>query len=248
MEWFRHFYTKEFIEVIGFPSEEQTQREIEFIHKVLSLSPGARILDLCCGFGRHAFLLAQSGNFEVTGMDLSEDFLSMARLRHSAPNLRFLQGDMRHIPYENYFDVVLNLFTSFGYFDADEENEEVLGQIHKSLKSGGRLLLDYENKFYFVRNDVVKKERFWQQCSDGSYYLLENSYDIRNEREVFQAYRLENGSLVKQGGYNIRLYSLPELQRMFQETGLVLEQVWGDFDESDYTVRSRRVITRSRKA
>jgi SAM-dependent methyltransferase len=247
MEWYEWFYSKDFMDVVGFASEEQTREEVQFVTKALNCPKDSKILDLCCGYGRHSCLLAESGGFEVTGLDLSDDYLTIAKNRYSARNLTFMKGDMRKIPFENHFDAVINLFTSFGYFESDEENEIVIQQVSKALRVEGLFLMDYENKFYFVYNDVFQKESDRQKVGDDAFYLLESGYDAVNEREVFKATFIEQGKVKRSSGYNIRLYSYPELSKMLFRNGFEILKVWGDFQGSPYSVKSRRLITLSKK-
>lgn len=247
MEWFKTFYTKDFMNVVGFASSEQTELEVNFIQSALRLTPGAKILDLCCGYGRHASLIAQSTDYDVTGMDLSDDYLDIAKNQLSVPNLKFIKGDMRDIPFSNHFDAVINMFTSFGFFESDEENEKVIKQVNKSLKKQGLFLLDYENKFYFVFNDVFKKEKYWEKLDDNNYILYENNYDALNERELFNVHFIEDGRVKKSSGYNIRLYSFPEISAMLKKNGFEVLDVWGDYHANMYSVRSKRLITLSKK-
>jgi ubiquinone/menaquinone biosynthesis C-methylase UbiE len=177
-EWFREFYTEELTELVGFPSPELTLQQISFILNALKAPAGAKILDLCCGYGRMTHLIAKNNSYEITGFDLSEDFLEIARAEFSAPNITYVQGDMRQLPFKNKFDAVVNLFTSFGYFETDEENERVLTQINQALKKGGLFFLDYENKFNFVLNEVMKKKRSWYNTKHHQLYLIENDYDF----------------------------------------------------------------------
>ena len=102
MNWYRLFYTKEFIDLVGFASAEQTRIEAVFVKRVLSLPAGSKVLDLCCGFGGHTKVLAES-----TGLDLSEDYLNIARTEFFAPNIVYRHGDMRDIPFENHFGAVI---------------------------------------------------------------------------------------------------------------------------------------------
>lgn len=247
MEWYEEFYTNKYINVVGFASVEQTQFETGFIRSVLNPAPGSKILDLCCGYGRHVHLLGKSTGCEVTGLDLSDDYLEIANKNISSPNVRFVKGDMRDIPFRNYFDVVYNMFTSFGFFDSDEENEKVIKQVNKSLKEQGLFLLDYENKFYFIFNDVFKKETCWEKIDDNHYILFENTYDVIKEREIFSVRFIENGVVKKGSGYNIRLYNFPEISSMLERNGFKILDVWGDYHRNKYSARSKRLIILSRK-
>jgi SAM-dependent methyltransferase len=244
--WYEHFYTGDFIEAVGFAAPEQTALEVDFVKKVLKCPAGARILDLCCGYGRHAFELAKSGEYRVIGQDLSTDYLRIAKKKFAGPNVEYIRGDMREIPFENEFDGVIDLFTSFGFFDSDGENERVLAAVHRALKPDGLFLLDYENKFYFVYHDVFLKRRYWEQI-DGRFYLYENRYDPFLEREIMDVRIFENGEVKRSGGYNIRLYGYPEIEKMLSRNGFTIRQTWGDYRGNPYSTHSPRLILLSQK-
>jgi ubiquinone/menaquinone biosynthesis C-methylase UbiE len=246
-EWFRQFYVEELTELVGFPSPEATEQQVKFVLDKLNLPKGTKLLDLCCGYGRVTHLLAKNRKYQITGFDLSEDFLQVAGSEFSAPNIQYVQGDMRKLPFKNEFDAVVNLFTSFGYFETDEENEAVLSQINKSLKKGGLFFLDYENKFNFVINEVMKKKRSWYNTRHHQLYLIENEYDFVKEREIVTFRQYKDGSIVKEVCYNIRLFSFPELEKMLARNGFEIVNVWGDFEGGPLSVESKRVITLARK-
>lgn len=247
MEWFKKLYTKDFINLCGFGSVEQTKTEAKFVADVLGLSSDSKLLDLCCGFGRHTFEISNLTNCQIVGLDLSDDYLAIAREKYSASNIKYVKGDMRDIQIESKFDAVTNLFTSFGFFENDVENEMVIQQANKVLNNGGLFLLDFENRFSFVLNDVLKKEYYWRQLDDNKFCLIYNNYDLINEREIFSARIIEDGKEKIKVGYNIRLYSLPELKNMLKRNGFELVEYWGDFDKSEYSINSRRLITLWRK-
>lgn len=117
-------------------SNERSEREADGIWDLLDLQPGVRVLDLACGHGRLANRLARRGAV-VTGLDVTEPFIELARERDEemAVDATYALGDMRTLEWREAFDVALNWFTSFGYFD-DEENRRVLEGVHGALVSG----------------------------------------------------------------------------------------------------------------
>jgi ubiquinone/menaquinone biosynthesis C-methylase UbiE len=247
MEWFEKLYTKDYIDLCGFGSPEQTKIEAQFIVDVLNLKPESHLLDLCCGFGRHTREISQKVSCQITGTDLSDEYLTLARKNYSAENITYVKGDMRHVNIKNRFDAVTIMFTSFGFFESDEQNERVLGEVNKALKNGGYFLMDNENRFNFVLNDVVKSETSWEKLGNNKYCLIKNEYDIVSEREIFKAQIMEENRIVTSVEYNIRLYSLPELKNMLKRNGFELINVWGDFDKREYSLHSRRLIILARK-
>jgi SAM-dependent methyltransferase len=110
-------------------------KEVEGIVNLLALPERSEILDLCCGHGRHAIALAQRG-YRVTGQDLSEFLLARGRAEADAKTveLDWILSDMRRIPFEQRFDAVINIFSSFGYLETEDEDQRVLDQIHRDLK------------------------------------------------------------------------------------------------------------------
>jgi SAM-dependent methyltransferase len=247
MKWYERFYRKDFMPVVGFASPQQTEIETIFVKGVLDCPKEAQILDLCCGYGRHTYLLAKNSEYRMTGLDWSDDYLKIARTSFSLPNISYVKGDMRNLPYENQFDAIINLFTSFGFFEEDEENETVIRQVYKALKPGGRFLLDYENKFYFVLNDVFRKKRYWEKVSEDKYLLFEHDFDVNREREVFRVNVLKKGRITESSGYDIRLFSFPEIRKMLTGNGFEIIQTRGDYLGNPYSAHSRRLIILSRK-
>ena len=127
-EWYRSFFGKEYLDIYGhLLTEENSEAEAEFVMRALDLKPGDRVLDLCCGTGRHAVPLARAG-LKVTGLDLSEEYLTIARSAayEADVEVRLVQGDMREIPFRGEFDAVVNMFTAFGYFDSEADDQRVL--------------------------------------------------------------------------------------------------------------------------
>ena len=123
-------------------TEERSDREAELIWRLGGLKEGTRVLDLACGHGRLANRLAARGA-AVTGLDVTERFLEVARAdaRDRGVSVDYVHGDVRALPWTEEFDVVVNWFTAFGYFD-DDENRRVLEGVHRSLRPGGRFLLE----------------------------------------------------------------------------------------------------------
>jgi len=243
MEWYEKLYQNDYTGLCGFGDSAQTRKEAEFTAEALGLSSDSTLLDICCGFGRHAFEISHLTGCSVAGVDLSDEYLAAAKEKYKSDKIKYVKGDMRDFHVDGKFDTAVNLFTSFGFFDQDDENEKVIRQANLHLKKDGLFLLDIENKFNFIFNDVLKKEDKWQQLDSGKYCLMHNEYDIINEREIFLAKIVEQGKSDVNVGYNIRLYSLPELKVMLNRNGFDLVSFWGDFDKSAYTIYSRRLIT-----
>jgi SAM-dependent methyltransferase len=230
------------------PSDEETAEELEFISRVLGLEEGALILDLCCGQGRHSVGLANMG-YSVIGLDSSRTLLDLAkehiaaspRHRVSASRSWFVEGDMRNIPIrEGTCDAAINLFTSFGFFD-DAGNLEVLRSVASVLKPGGKFLLDYWNPYMVAQLDGTRN---WWWITDSLLALAEAQYDFSTGRlrDLRTIVDVEKSS-VENAVREVRFYTLPELEKMLEQAGLHVLEVYGDIDEREYDGESRRLVT-----
>jgi SAM-dependent methyltransferase len=228
-------------------TDERTKLEADFLGAVLydTLYPSTRILDLACGHGRHAIELARRG-YRVTGVDLNAFFLEVAgrAAREAKVHEDFVQGDMRRVPLNGEFDVVLNLFTAFGYFDTNEENTRVVREIARLLKQGGVFVLDVMNKERLMR---VFKEKDWGRLSDGSIILREHTFDLISGRNYERRVRHRASGEVEEVHISLRLYTLAELITMCKKAGLKLQEVYGDFDGNPLVLDSPRCILVTRK-
>ena len=239
MDWYKEWFRKEYLLVYHHRNEAEAQRQIEFIQKYIQIPSDAKILDLCCGNGRHAVELKKLG-YDVVGLDLSEELLDVARSKafEDGLDLCFVQCDMREIPYEDYFNLVVQFFTSFGYFESDAENQKVFSAISKALKIGGKFLIDYMNPDQVIRNLVARDEK---RISDDISVIQERWIDDLTHRVNKRITLIKNN---EKSVFNesVRMYSLQEITKMLPDDGLLLTGVYGDFDGSEYDLNSSRMI------
>jgi SAM-dependent methyltransferase len=219
----------------------RAEAEVAAVVKWLELDAPLKILDLACGFGRHANRLAASGH-TVTGVDFMPGFLEMARRQAAdmGAQVDYQQGDMRQISFIEEFDRVLLLFTSFGYFE-DEENFQVIKNIARALKPGGLLGLDIPNR------DIIAKDLPTADVIDKDDDLLINrlSFDaltgrFHNRRIVVRA------GVRKDKPFSIRLYNATEIRDLLNRAGLEIYKMLGDNDQP-LTTSSRRIVVVARK-
>lgn len=224
---------------------EQTRAEADFIVEKLGLASGARLLDLCCGHGRHAIELARRG-FAVTGQDLSPAALAKAQegAQSAGVAVNWVQSDMRQIEPEKGFDAVINWFTAFGYLESDAEDQKVLEAVQRALRPGGKLLIDTLNHAWLMRNYIP---RGWAATPEGGLLLEERSFDLLVGRNTVTAtYIGPNGERIATG-HSVRIYTLVELATLLSTAGLQVCEAWGGVDGSPYGITSRRMIVLAEK-
>jgi len=244
MAWFDEFFKEDYLQIyLPFLTEERTKTDVDFIAEVLNLPPGSKILDLACGFGRHTIPLAKKG-YDMTGLDYTEKFIRMAEESAQKENLRieFLVGDMRRIPFENHFAGVISYYTSFGFF-SDEENFEVLRGVSKALKEEGKFLLEIMNRDILVKNFQSKD---WHRTEDGTLVLEERNWDLKTGKLKNYITILDKKGERKRW-FEVRLYTLEELNYLLEKVGLKIIQAYGRKDKTPYSVDSPRTIVLSQK-
>jgi len=245
--WYMDLFGEDYLRVWApILPPERTALELEGIVKFLNLPAGSTVLDLCCGHGRHAIPLAQRG-YRITGQDLSEVFLRRAEAdaRSQGVEVRWVHSDMRTIPFQNEFDAVINIFTSFGYFDRDEENQLVLNQVSKALKPGGVFLMEAAHREGMVRRFTPHSI---MRHDDGLISLEERQIDLVAGRSETRLTLLHAEGRRTEHRYVVRLYTLTELIAMLEAAGLHLQAPYGGLDGSTLTLDSRRLVTLSRKS
>lgn len=226
------------------PPEKATQ-EVEDLVDLLHLSANSSVLDLGCGYGRHALLLATYG-YRVVGLDRSERLLHLAQQEAEAQRVRvhWVHGDMRAIPFENEFDAVLNLFSSFGYFEQEEENLCVLQQVQKALTPRGLFLLDTLSQVRLVRNFFPSSIT---RYDNGLIVLEERRFDLLSSRYEVRVTLLHPDGRRSEYEHSLRVYTLTELTQMLASAGLLLQGCYGNLDGSPFTMESRLVLVSRKK-
>ncbi|KGE17046.1 class I SAM-dependent methyltransferase [Paenibacillus wynnii] len=238
--WFEKSFGEDYMLIYKHRNIQGALDEVQKMVKWLNLTEGSEVLDLCCGMGRHAFALSDAG-FKVTGIDLSHVLLCEAIALDKQRRIRWIQSDMRMLPegenIEGTFDAVVNLFTSFGYFEKDEEQIKVLQQMERALKPHGKFIIDYLNAEYTKDHLIPFSER-----KEGETIIKEN----RRVRDGFVEKRirlLEEGTEARQYEEQVKLYSIHRLTEMLTEANLSINAVYGDYDEGEYDQRlSPRMI------
>jgi SAM-dependent methyltransferase len=237
-EWWRRWFGPSYLELYDGYLSERTEVEIDQLVALLGLKPPSRILDLGCGQGRHAIELARRG-YQMTAIDISTYLLEVARRRaqEAGVQVRWMELDMRHPPKAEEFDLALSLFTSFGYFESDADNQAVLRAAAGALTSGGRLVLEV---LHGDRAIAHFREHEW--FTVGQATVVENrSLDQAGRRLNVQRTVL-NGVDEQESYHSIRLYGGPELREKLEQAGFKKVELWGDWNSEPLTGESLRMI------
>jgi SAM-dependent methyltransferase len=226
--------------------EERFHLAEEQIEKVLTLVgyPGGAVLDLCCGPGRHSLALAKRG-IRVTAVDRSEFLLSRAKAEAAKLNLEieFVLDDMRQFVRSHSFSLVLNMFTSFGYFDDKEDDLTVLRNAYQSLKVGGAMLIDVLGKEPLARKYQPTSST---QGADGAL-LIERHEICEDWTRCRNEWILVKGATAKSFNFQTRLYSGQEMKDIMERAGFEDVAVFGDLDGNEYGINANRLIAIGRK-
>lgn len=239
-DWWQKMFDQKYLDTyLGSLTTERTNQELDFLIKAVPLQPSDIILDLACGHGRHSIELARRGFGHITGLDYSETFITKANADADKvkANVIFMLGDMKELPFDNEFDVLLLLFTAFGYFD-DETNKSVLKQINKALKHGGRFLMSNVSAEAvierFSREGILDPEnglpKIHRQVEMTGHLTNEIEWFDKDEQIIHSHRDWQDKGQKKEYDYWLHVYSLPQYQQMLSEVGFTVEKTWGDFD------------------
>jgi SAM-dependent methyltransferase len=223
--WFANVFRNEYLLAHPPRSDSSTEAEVDFIEQALRVAKGGRVFDLCCGYGRHAVKLAGRG-YEVVGLDLSLDMLkhALSRAQSDKLSIKFVHGDMRDLNFESVFDGAYCMDTSFGFF-SDVENLMVLRGIYRSLKRGGRLLLDLINRDYAIPH--VPNRNWWE--GDGCLVQEDIEFNHGTSRLRVKRFLVYADGMQREYDITMRLYSLHDIQAALSLVGFETVEVSGSF-------------------
>ncbi|HVZ41644.1 MAG TPA: class I SAM-dependent methyltransferase [Candidatus Kapabacteria bacterium] len=244
-EWFRSDY---YLKLYGHRDREEADACVDLILRTTDLPRADRqqphALDLACGPGRHAVALAERGLL-VTAVDLSPTLLAYARAEADAEGLsiRFVRSDMRAIAFESEFDLALQLFTSFGYFDDHADDALVLRRVRNSLLPGGFYALD------LINEQQLRATLVAQSTKEVDGVTIREERRIANGRVEKRMTIPVSGGTTREFTESVRLYSPDEIEGMLFDAGLEPVEWFGSYDGDRYDpARSERMLVLSRRA
>lgn len=239
-EWFAHWFNSPYYHILyGHRDDGEAEFFLRNLVRKFNPKPGARIIDLACGRGRHSIFLNQLG-FDVTGVDLSEYSISLAQ-QQSNPTLHFEVADLRDLRLNTQFDFALNLFTSFGYFDDVATDEQVLRGIHRLLSEDGYLLIDFLNARK-VLSCLVPQET---KVKNGIQFEIRKNLV---EGRIVKTIDLNDNGCQLHFQEQVQALTLEDFEGMFNRTGFTLIDTFGAYDLSPFDAgHSDRLILIARK-
>lgn len=236
--WYREWFGEEYLELYAHRNREEAERQADFVEGCFAGRKPRAVLDLACGAGRHTDVLRERGH-RVLGVDLSVVLLARR------PDLPRVAGDMRSLPFAGAsFDWVLNFFTSFGYFETERENFQVLEEVVRVLAPGGGFLIDLMSPEPVIAS-LEPRESFER---DGRRVEIERWYDPRAKRvnKRIAISRPDGGE--RTFLESVRAYRLEEVEMGMEWAGLEVAGTYGNFSGDPYDRDSERLILVARKA
>lgn len=233
-EWFSAWFDTPFYHILYKDRDDsEAQAFMDTLTNYLNLPEHGKILDLACGKGRHARYLNKIG-YDVTGVDLSENSIDFAK-QFENHTLKFDVHDMC-LPYKTKFDAVFNLFTSFGYFDNDEDNLKTIESIKTDLNEFGFGVIDFMNSEYVIDNLVAEDSKtvdgitfnLKRYVKDG-YIFKDISFEVDGTPYAFQE--------------RVRAFTIKDFQSLFEQAGVYLLDVFGDYKLNQFKPKtSERLV------
>lgn len=245
-DWYKNIWS---LDIKNQSWVEDTENQVNFIIKTLGLTGNESILDLACGFGRHALSFARKG-FSVVGVDITKEYIEDAIKTADREQLKvkFIHADIRDIHYENEFDVVLNLADgAIGYLESEEENLKIFDVISKALKSGGKHFMDICNaehaEHYFPKYSWERGEK--------ALALSMFEWDKENRRMLYGGIDIAYGEVVRKPeipqGDPIRLYSAEELKVIFCNRNMKIKDSFSNYHGDEPTYKAMQLLLYSEK-
>lgn len=239
-EWYATWFsTKYYDRLYGHRDMQEAAHFVQNLLAYLHPAPGARFLDAACGKGRHATLLAEQG-FDVTGIDLSFRNIREA-IAVSGERVSFFQHDMRRVFRVNYFDVIFNFYTSFGYFEDPNDDLRCLRAFAAGLKPGGRLMIDFLNMEY-ARRHLVEDE---SKVIDDTEFTITKSFEDGFLQKHIEIRCPEGRHTITE---KVRALDKTDLEALMAAAGMQTVDVFGDYDLAPFDLStSERLILIAQK-
>lgn len=237
-EWFKDWFdSPEYLDVYSHRDNTDAENLLTLISNKYNFKKGIKVLDAACGKGRFSNLFAKNG-FDVTSFDLSMQLLKNAQRKSDQNNLnvKYFRSDIRNVPLKGSFNLVLNMFTSFGYFANDNDNFSFIHRAHELLSEKGYFIFDYLNKDHVINN-----------LSPISHKIMGDKKIIEerkiNHNRVEKKIIIESLSERKTFQESVLMYSPDEIIDGFNSCGFEVDKIFGDYIGSNFnSLNSERLL------
>lgn len=240
-EWYKDWFDSPYYHILyKYRDDSEANGFIDHLLEALNPRPGARILDLACGRGRYSRHIASKG-FEVVGLDLSPQSIAYAR-QFERGNLTFYTHDMR-LPFRaNFFDYTFSFFTSFGYFEHEKDDLRMLKSISSGLRPGGVFVLDFFNSHYVLKQLLGRETKEIDGIAFHIHKYQDGLFVIKN-------IEFESQGQLRRYQEKVRLFTRPDLERLYQLAGLEITHTFGDYSLAPFEAeQSPRLIILAKHA
>lgn len=225
--WFIDWFASDFYQTVyNHRNISDANKLIELIISKTNLKQKSWVLDAACGFGRHSQIFAEK-SMNVVGFDLSKTLLLRAKENLiDLDNSFLLRGDIRNVYFKKKFDLISNLFTSFGYFDSDEENFSFVKNSTNFIKQDGFFVFDYFNQFYLEKNLIPSSEK------EVNGIKISEKREIRDKRIVKEI--IIQNSKNDKFYESVKLYNKNEILDHFEKYGYKPKFIFGDYNGNNF--------------
>lgn len=229
-EWFSSWFDTPYYHIL-YKNRDYSEASLfmDSISEFLNIESNSKCWDLCCGKGRHSIYLNKKG-FNVVGTDLSTQSIAEAN-KYANSTLEFYEHDMRKLFRTNYFDIVFNVFTSFGYFEKREDDLHVFDSVQKALKLNGLLVFDYLNTQYVINNMVANDSKTIDGITFNISKTIENNTIIKNIDFIDkgQAFHFEE---------RVKLFDKAYFEDLAKACNLTLVNTFGNYQLQQFEVNT----------
>ena len=239
MEWFEDWFNSKYYHVL-YKNRDKSEA-IFFLKNIVNQLKlkDCKILDVACGKGRHSKHFNELG-FEVTGIDLSQNSIEFAK-KYSNDKLNFFVHDMRSVFKKDHFNLVTNLFTSFGYFEDTKDEQIAINSMSINLKKEGLLLIDFMN----VKNVINSLVKFEIKEIDNVKFTIERKYDGNH---IIKKIKIEDKEEVLNFQEKVRALTLNDFSKLLDKVNMKIIDLFGDYSLNNYNANnSERLIIVSKK-
>lgn len=239
--WYEETFGREYLALYPHRNDAEAVRDISDLLKLIDPRRDEKLLDLCCGAGRHLIALRNAGFTQLTGLDLSGDLLAEARLRLDAAamtDVQLLKADMREIPDSEQYSTITSLFTSFGYFADRQEDERVLASAYHALTDEGTFVLDTLNRGHVLASLIPTEEKeLGDMHISIRRHITDDGLRVEKETRITQP-----GSPETVYRESVRMYRRQEIEDMLAQIGFVNTRFFGNLQGQAYSHSSPRMV------